>query len=46
MENIYRDRSLQHEAGFCYRLAWSPGPADSDLDDGTEPSHRFLWAAR
>ena len=45
VENIYRDRSLQHEVGFYYRLAWPPGLADSDLDGGTEPSHRFRWTA-
>ena len=45
VENIYRDSSLQHEVGFYYRLAWPPGLADSDLDGGTEPSHRFRWAA-
>jgi ADP-ribose pyrophosphatase YjhB (NUDIX family) len=45
VENIYRDSSLQHEVGFYYRLAWPPGLPDSDLDGGTEPSHRFRWAA-
>jgi ADP-ribose pyrophosphatase YjhB (NUDIX family) len=45
VENIYGHRSLQHEVGFYYRLAWPPGLADSDLDRGTEPSHRFRWAA-
>jgi ADP-ribose pyrophosphatase YjhB (NUDIX family) len=45
VENIYRDSFLQHEVGFYYRLAWPPGLADSDLDGGTEPSHRFRWTA-
>jgi ADP-ribose pyrophosphatase YjhB (NUDIX family) len=45
VENIYRDSSLEHEVGFYYRLAWPPGLPESALDDGTEPSHRFRWAA-
>jgi ADP-ribose pyrophosphatase YjhB (NUDIX family) len=45
VENIYRDSSLQHEVGLYYRLAWPAGLADSDLDSGTEPGHRFRWAA-
>jgi ADP-ribose pyrophosphatase YjhB (NUDIX family) len=45
VENIYRDSSLQHEVGFYYRLTWPPGLADSGLDGGTEPSHRFRWVA-
>jgi ADP-ribose pyrophosphatase YjhB (NUDIX family) len=45
VENIYRDSTLQHEVGFYYRLAWPPGLAESDLDGGTEPDHRFRWAA-
>jgi ADP-ribose pyrophosphatase YjhB (NUDIX family) len=45
VENIYGHRSLQHEVGLYYRLAWPPGLADSDLDRGTEPRHRFRWAA-
>jgi ADP-ribose pyrophosphatase YjhB (NUDIX family) len=45
VENIYRDSCLQHEVGFYYCLAWPPGLADSDLDGGAEPSHRFRWAA-
>jgi ADP-ribose pyrophosphatase YjhB (NUDIX family) len=45
VENIYRDSTLQHEVGFYYRLAWPPGLAESDLDGGTEPGHRFRWAA-
>jgi len=44
VENIYWDRSLQHEVGLYYRLAWPAGLADSDLDSGTEPGHRFRWA--
>jgi len=45
VENIYRYGSLEHEVGFYYRLAWPAGLADSDLDGGTEPGHRFRWAA-
>jgi ADP-ribose pyrophosphatase YjhB (NUDIX family) len=45
VENIYRDSSLQHEVGFYYHLAWPPGLADSDLERGSEPGHRFRWAA-
>lgn len=45
VENIYWDSSLQHEVGFYYRLAWPPGLAADDLDRGTEPGHRFRWAA-
>jgi ADP-ribose pyrophosphatase YjhB (NUDIX family) len=45
VENIYRDGSPQHEVGLYYRLGWPPGVADSDLDGGTEPGHRFRWAA-
>jgi ADP-ribose pyrophosphatase YjhB (NUDIX family) len=45
VENIYRDSALGHEVGFYYRLAWPPGLANSDLDGGTEPGHRFRWAA-
>jgi ADP-ribose pyrophosphatase YjhB (NUDIX family) len=45
VENIYGDGSLQHEVGFYYRLARPPGLAASDLDAGTEPGHRFRWAA-
>jgi ADP-ribose pyrophosphatase YjhB (NUDIX family) len=45
VENIYRDSSLQHEVGFYYRLGWPRGLVDSDLDGGTEPGHRFRWAA-
>jgi ADP-ribose pyrophosphatase YjhB (NUDIX family) len=45
VENIYRDSTLQHEVGFYYRLTWPPGLAESDLDGGTEPGHRFRWAA-
>lgn len=45
VENIYRHGSLEHEVGFYYRLAWPAGLADSDLDGGTEPGHRFRWAA-
>jgi ADP-ribose pyrophosphatase YjhB (NUDIX family) len=45
VQNIYRDRSLQHEVGLYYRLAWPPGLPASDLDGGTEPGHRFRWAA-
>jgi ADP-ribose pyrophosphatase YjhB (NUDIX family) len=45
VENIYRYGSLEHEVGFYYRLAWPAGLADSDLDRGTEPGHRFRWAA-
>jgi ADP-ribose pyrophosphatase YjhB (NUDIX family) len=45
VENIYLDSSLQHEVGFHYRVAWPSGLADTDLDGGTEPSHRFRWAA-
>jgi ADP-ribose pyrophosphatase YjhB (NUDIX family) len=45
VENIYYYGSLQHEVGFYYRLAWPPGLADSALDSGTEPNHRFQWAA-
>ena len=44
VENIYRDSSLQHEVGFYYCLAWPAGLADSDLDGGEEPNHRFRWA--
>ncbi len=43
--DIYRDSSLQHEVGLYYRLTWPPGLHDSDLDGGTEPSHRFRWVA-
>jgi hypothetical protein len=32
-------------SGLYYRLAWPPGLADSELDGGTEPRHRFRWAA-
>jgi len=45
VENIYWDSSLQHEVGLYYRLPWPPGLADSDLDGGTEPGHRFRWVA-
>jgi ADP-ribose pyrophosphatase YjhB (NUDIX family) len=45
VENIYYDGPLQHEVGLYYRLGWPPGLADSDLDGGTEPGHRFRWAA-
>ena len=45
VENIYYDDPLQHEVGLYYRLGWPPGLADSDLDGGTEPGHRFRWAA-
>ena len=45
VENIYRDSSLQHEVGLYYRLTWPATLADSDLDGGTEPGHRFQWAA-
>jgi hypothetical protein len=45
VENIYRYSSLEHEVGFYYRLAWPAGLADSDLAGGTEPGHRFRWAA-
>ena len=45
VENIYQDGCLEHEVGFYYRLAWPAGLADSDLDGGTEPGHRFRWAA-
>lgn len=45
VENIYRDSSLQHEVGLYYRLTWPATLSDSDLDGGTEPSHRFRWAA-
>jgi ADP-ribose pyrophosphatase YjhB (NUDIX family) len=45
VENIYRGGSLEHEVGLYYRLAWPAGLAASDLDGGTEPGHRFRWAA-
>ena len=45
VENIYYDGPLHHEVGLYYRLGWPPGLADSDLDGGTEPGHRFRWAA-
>jgi ADP-ribose pyrophosphatase YjhB (NUDIX family) len=45
VENIYRDRSLQHEVGFYYHLTWPATLADSDLHGGNEPGHRFRWAA-
>jgi ADP-ribose pyrophosphatase YjhB (NUDIX family) len=45
VENIYRDSSLQHEVGLYYRLTWPATLSDSDLDGGTEPNHRFRWAA-
>ena len=45
VENIYRDSSLQHEVGLYYRLTWPATLSDSDLYGGTEPSHRFQWAA-
>jgi ADP-ribose pyrophosphatase YjhB (NUDIX family) len=45
VENIYRDNFLEHEIGFYYRLAWPAGLAESELDSGTEPGHRFRWAA-
>jgi ADP-ribose pyrophosphatase YjhB (NUDIX family) len=45
VENIYWDSSLQQEVGLYYRLAWPPEIADSDLDGGTEPGHRFRWVA-
>lgn len=35
-------------AGLVTRKGWRdgrPGLADSDLDSGSEPSHRFRWAA-
>jgi ADP-ribose pyrophosphatase YjhB (NUDIX family) len=45
VENIYRDRSLQHEVGFYYCLTWPGTLADGDLDGGVEPGHRFRWIA-
>ena len=45
VENIYRDGSLQHKVGLYYRVAWPAALADDDLGGGTEPGHRFRWAA-
>ena len=45
VENIYRDSSLQHEVGLYYCMTWPATLADSDLAGGTEPGHRFRWAA-
>jgi ADP-ribose pyrophosphatase YjhB (NUDIX family) len=45
VESIHHDGFLQHEIGFYYRLAWPRGLAVSDLDGGTELSHRFRWVA-
>jgi ADP-ribose pyrophosphatase YjhB (NUDIX family) len=45
VENIYRSGSLQHEVGFYYRLTWPAALADSDLESGAEPGHKFRWAA-
>jgi hypothetical protein len=45
VENIYRDRSLQHEVGWCYCRTWPATLADSELDGGVEPGSRFRWAA-
>ncbi len=45
VENIYRDRSLQHEIGMYYYLTWPASLAEDDLAGGSEPGHRFRWAA-
>lgn len=42
-ENIYADRTLQHEIGMYYRVTWPDALADDDLHGGVEPGHRFRW---
>jgi 8-oxo-dGTP pyrophosphatase MutT (NUDIX family) len=43
VENIFRNRSLEHEIGLYYRLTW-PGTLDpEDLHGGTEAGHHFRW---
>ena len=43
VENIFDKRSLQHEIGLYYRIAW-PGALDpDDLYGGSESGHTFRW---
>lgn len=43
VENIYTERTLQHEIGVYYHLAWPKALADNDLNGGSEPGHTFRW---
>jgi ADP-ribose pyrophosphatase YjhB (NUDIX family) len=43
VENIYVGRTLEHEVGLYYHLAWPQRLARDDLDGGTEPGHTFRW---
>ena len=43
VENVYGKRSLEHEIGLYYRLAWPAELAPEDLDGGIETGHRFRW---
>lgn len=45
VENIYRGDALEHEVGLYYHLTWPDALAEDDLDGGSEPGHRFSWAA-
>jgi ADP-ribose pyrophosphatase YjhB (NUDIX family) len=43
VENIFETRSVQHEIGLYYSVAW-PGALDpGDLHAGRESGHTFRW---
>ncbi len=42
-ENIFRERSLEHEIGLYYQLSWPAELNPDDLRRGTEAGHHVRW---
>jgi ADP-ribose pyrophosphatase YjhB (NUDIX family) len=45
VENIYTDRTLQHEIGMYYHVPWPDALDGNDLHRGGEPGHAFRWTS-